>query len=150
MSEDQATPKQSVTPIYNRPGVLKAVIAIIAVAFLWAVFSESDDDEWDDMEEAAFLMQQGQMPGVGANATGGFPMDAPMSDYQDDYDDLEDESVGGYPNQGGYPDQGGYYDDGGFRGQAEVGGSPIVSGTIDNSGEGNHVFSVDGKVLELP
>ncbi len=39
---------------------------------------------------------------------------------------------------------------GGFRGEAQIGGVPMVSGTIDQSGEGNPVFSVGGKVIELP
>lgn len=37
-----------------------------------------------------------------------------------------------------------------FRGRAEVGGMPFVSGTFDESGQGNHVISVDGEVLDLP
>lgn len=40
--------------------------------------------------------------------------------------------------------------DGYFQGRARVGGMPLVSGTIDRSGGGNHVISVDGEVLTLP
>ena len=44
----------------------------------------------------------------------------------------------------------GYQEEGAFRGEAEVGGSPYVSGTVDTSGGGNSVYSVGGEVLNLP
>ena len=37
-----------------------------------------------------------------------------------------------------------------WAGEAEIGGMSLTSGTVDPSGEGNDVFSVDGEVLDLP
>ena len=37
-----------------------------------------------------------------------------------------------------------------WEGEARIGGMPMTSGTWDTSGEGNHVISVGGKVLNLP
>ena len=37
-----------------------------------------------------------------------------------------------------------------WAGEAEIGGMPMTSGTFDPSGEGAHVFAVDGEVLDLP
>jgi len=82
----------------------------------------------------------GTLPPGFAGGPGGFPVQT------------------GYPVQSGYPASAtaaprtgaGYREPGAFRGEAEVGGVPLVSGTLDESGEGNSVYSVDGEVLELP
>lgn len=37
-----------------------------------------------------------------------------------------------------------------WSGEARIGGGSLTSGTVDRSGGGNHVFSVDGQVLDLP
>jgi len=106
---------------------------------------------------------------VGAGPQDSFAEDFPV-DFEDDSGedfgagfegDYEDEFAAGYEGdyeigggyEGGYETsaQGGWGGDGGaFRGEAQVGGSPIVSGTVDRSGGGNHVYSVGGKVIELP
>lgn len=46
-----------------------------------------------------------------------------------------------------YGAPGGYSE---FQGEAEYGGMPYTSGSYDNSGGGNHVFSQDGEVFNLP
>jgi hypothetical protein len=37
-----------------------------------------------------------------------------------------------------------------WSGEAEVGGASLTGGTVDTSGGGNDVYSVDGEVLDLP
>lgn len=59
-------------------------------------------------------------------------------------------SASGWQGGSATAGQGGYEEPGAFRGQAEVGGVPLVGGTVDQSGGGNSVYSVGGKVIELP
>lgn len=152
-------------------------LTLLAVATL--AFGCGDSDERADWEDGDAAFLEDRMPGAfegDLNFDGGFPVEAADPSFgafppdslgydedpeeYDEYEEYESDAGGFASEEGGYeggydvgtaPDQGGWGgDDGGFRGQAEVGGVPQVSGTIDSSGEGNHVFSVGGEVLDLP
>ena len=149
--QDRASSASKQTPFHQRPGFLKICLAVVSIAFLWVVFAE-DHEDWEDFADEAYMVDPWAIPGSSSGmpdvaAQPGF-IQAPRGGYQD-YSASYAPRASGYqqmPSQADY----GYGEPGGFRGEAQIGGVPMVSGTIDQSGEGNHVFSVGGKVIELP
>lgn len=136
MERDRSSLGSNETPFYKRRGIRRLLLGILAIAFLWAAFGGSEGDDGEDVDESSF------------------------ADYPAGYYD-SDESSAGYDFEsggtGGFEDEyapelggAGWQEEGAYRGEAEVGGSPIVSGTVDESGGGNSVHSIDGMVLELP
>ena len=147
--QDRPSLAPNPTPLHQRPGFLTLCLAIVSVAFLFALFG-GDDDGRDDPDEAALAADPWGVspPDVAAP---GFFQAVPASAYEAGTTDYAT-GYQGYvqmpaPTGNGH---GGYGEAGAFRGEAPVGGLPLVSGTIDESGEGNQVFSVGGRLLELP
>jgi hypothetical protein len=140
------------------------LLAIIAISLVWMAFGGSDDA--DDVAAAAYPvgyveLDEDAIERLGHAERLGYAEDLGYAEPLGYAEDLGYAEPLGYAEDLGYAagdagayveDQGGYGygEEGAFRGEAEVGGVPIVSGTVDDSGEGNHVFSVGGEVLDLP
>lgn len=174
MSDVPATSNEYL--IVKRRDLRRAAIAIFVVGALWLMSSASDEgSESNAPEDLAFSVDAPFVPQPDAPAFVAEPIDplavdelepdaaAPYPGGDELGGEYAPDDIAVWENlvrDNRFPEDDTYYlpdgsytipeGGGSFSGEAEVGGMPLVSGTIDQSGEGNSVFSVDGEVLNLP